>query len=531
MADAPAWAEEARSAATAALDAMPELTGNEEEWRFTAPADLGMTAAEPAGASATATVDLPEVDGRAARLVFTDGGPAPADVAALPDGVIVAELGQALRDHEDLVRERLYSLAGFDDRPCALNAARWEAGTFVYVPRGVHLEMPVEAALTATGAEGRVFGRTLVIVEEGAKATVVDRYLSPDLDGAVTASTVVEMFVADGGELEHVSYIGWGAGVRHQATIRASAGKDARVRSVNVTLGGDVVRVEPTMYCRGTGAAAVHGGLHAHHVAAQGHVHRPHPGVLAGRGADGGLVAHAGAPADVRHVLQLAAVGHEHLHHGGCRDGAVEVGRQVAVDHRGLGALLHDHQRAAEHAALGAGGREGGLHGHLQVHAARHVHERAGLPAGGVQRARAVVEAGQRVQALAHQVLVVAQGLAQLGHDHAIGQRGHIGRRRAAVGEHQARGAAVHLGQVHRGGCAGACGLRGGHAQVGGRGEPPLLLVAGELGHGVQRGGGRAAGLLGPRGCVSQWSPPSAARSGGSARPRTPWAVPWRWAR
>mgnify|MGYP003342763981 CR=1 FL=1 len=48
----------------------------------------------------------------------------------------------------------------------------------------------------------------------------------------------------DGGELEHVSYIGWGSGVRHQATIRASAGKDARVRSVNVTLGGDVVRVE-----------------------------------------------------------------------------------------------------------------------------------------------------------------------------------------------------------------------------------------------------------------------------------------------
>jgi Fe-S cluster assembly protein SufD len=112
----------------------------------------------------------------------------------------------------------------------------------------------VEAALTATGATGRVFGRTLVIVEEGAKATVVDRYLSPDLDGVVNVSSVVELFVADGAELEHVSYIGWGSGVRHQATIRASAGKDAKVRSVNVTLGGDVVRVEPTMYCRGTGS-------------------------------------------------------------------------------------------------------------------------------------------------------------------------------------------------------------------------------------------------------------------------------------
>ena len=254
MADAPAWAEEARTAATAALDAMPELTGTEEEWRFTAPGDIGMAGGESAGGTASGDVALPDPSGRAARLVFVDGAPAPAEVQQLPDGVIVSELGEALREHGDLVREHLYALADFSDRPCALNAARWDAGTFVYVPRGVHLEMPVEAALTATGAAGRVFGRTLIIVEEGAKATVVDRYLSPDLDGVVNASSVVEMFVADGAELEHVSYIGWGSGVRHQATIRASAGKDARVRSVNVTLGGDVVRVEPTMYCRGTGS-------------------------------------------------------------------------------------------------------------------------------------------------------------------------------------------------------------------------------------------------------------------------------------
>lgn len=262
MADAPAWAVEARDEAAAALDALPALDGTEEEWRFTPPDDLGMNGDGATGGSASGTVALPTASGRSARLAFIDGAPAPAEVAALPDGVIVSELGEALAAHEDLVRDRLYSLAGFDDRPGALNAASWDAGTFVYVPRGVEVELPVETVLTATGAEGRVFGRTLVIVEEGAKATVIDRYLSPDLDGAVHASTVVEMFVADGGELEHVSYIGWGRGVRHQATIRAAAGKDARVRSVNVTLGGDIVRVEPTMYCRGSGADARALGLY-----------------------------------------------------------------------------------------------------------------------------------------------------------------------------------------------------------------------------------------------------------------------------
>jgi Fe-S cluster assembly protein SufD len=214
------------------------------------------------GGSASGTVTLPAASGRAARLAFIDGAPAPAEIVELPDGVIVSELGEALAAHEDLVRDRLYSLAGFDDRPGAINAAGWDAGTFVYVPRGVKVEIPIEAILTATGATGRVFGRTLVIVEEGASATVIDRYLSPDLDGAVHASTVVELFVAEGGELEHISVIGWGRGMRHQATIRASAGKDARVRSVNVTLGGDVVRVEPTMYCRGSGSDARALGLY-----------------------------------------------------------------------------------------------------------------------------------------------------------------------------------------------------------------------------------------------------------------------------
>ena len=171
----------------------------------------------------------------------------------LPEGVIVAELGAALAEHEALVRERLYGLVGFDDRPGALNAARWDGGTFVYVPRGVDVELPVEALLTASGAAGRVFGRTLVVVEEGAKATVIDRYDSPDFDAPVNASSVVELYVGQGAELEHVSVIGWGAGVRHHALLRARVDRDARARSVVVTLGGDVVRVEPTLVCAGPG--------------------------------------------------------------------------------------------------------------------------------------------------------------------------------------------------------------------------------------------------------------------------------------
>lgn len=263
MASAPAWAVEARRAADENLTSLPALTGREEVWRFTPPADLALVGDEPeAPAAGPPAPEGSAPDERAGYLSLVDGRPAQPELGALPDGVIVAELGAALAEHEGLVRERLYGLVGFDDRPGALNAARWDGGTFVYVPRGVEVELPVEALLTATGAAGRVFGRTLVVVEEGAKATVIDRYGSPDFDAPVVASSVVELYVGQGAELEHVSVIGWGAGVRHHALLRARVDRDARARSVVVTLGGDVVRVEPTMVCAGPGSDARALGLY-----------------------------------------------------------------------------------------------------------------------------------------------------------------------------------------------------------------------------------------------------------------------------
>jgi Fe-S cluster assembly protein SufD len=263
LASPPAWAEEARQAADEKLTTLPALTGREEVWRFTPPADLALLGPEPeAPAPAPGAAERAAPGERAAFLDLVDGRPAAPSLGDLPEGVIVAELGAALAEHEALVRERLYGLVGFEDRPGALNAARWDGGTFVYVPRGVEVELPVEALLTASGAAGRVFGRTLVVVEDGARATVIDRYGSPDFDAPVVASSVVELYVGQGAELEHVSVIGWGAGVRHHALLRARVDRDARARSVVVTLGGDVVRVEPTMVCAGPGSDARALGLY-----------------------------------------------------------------------------------------------------------------------------------------------------------------------------------------------------------------------------------------------------------------------------
>ncbi len=249
------WAAERRADAERRIADLPVLAGR-EEWRFTRPRDLFLEDAEPTAPGPAGALDVPAAGERSARLTLSDGRPGGVEVGALPDGVVVGELSAALETHESLVRDRLQGLVGADDRAAASNAALWEGGTFVFVPRGVHLELPVETVTTATGAAGRVTTRTLVVVEEGASATVIDRYLSPDLDGKVQASSAVEIYAAQGAEVEHVAVVDWGAGMRHHLIVQAHTGKDARVRSVVVTLGGDVVRVEPTMICAGEGADA-----------------------------------------------------------------------------------------------------------------------------------------------------------------------------------------------------------------------------------------------------------------------------------
>ena len=249
------WATERRAEARQRLEELPELTGR-EEWRFTRPRDLLLEGAEPSAPGTPGGFDAESAGHRAARLALVDGAPGPVSVEDLPEGVVVAELSEALDSHEPLVRDRLQSLIGVEDRATALNAATWEGGLLVHVPSGVEVTLPVEAVTTATGAAARIATRTVVVVEDGAKATVIDRYLSPDLAGPVQASSAVEIIAGDRAEVEHVGVIDWGAGVRHHLTLRAKAGAGAKVRSVIVTLGGDVVRAEPTMILAGEGADA-----------------------------------------------------------------------------------------------------------------------------------------------------------------------------------------------------------------------------------------------------------------------------------
>ncbi len=130
MASPAAWAQEARQAAGERLTSLPSLTGQEEVWRFTQPADLALDGAEPQAPGAVSSVAV-EGGVRAARLRLLDGAPSAPELVEVADGVLIAELGAALEEHECLIRDRLYGLVGFDQRPEALNAAHWDGGLAV----------------------------------------------------------------------------------------------------------------------------------------------------------------------------------------------------------------------------------------------------------------------------------------------------------------------------------------------------------------------------------------------------------------
>jgi hypothetical protein len=116
LASPAAWAQEARQAAGERLTSLPSLTGQEEVWRFTPPADLGLEGPEPEAPGAVSSVAV-EGGVRAARLRLLDGAPSAPELVEVADGVVIAELGAALEEHESLIRDRLYGLVAADAGP------------------------------------------------------------------------------------------------------------------------------------------------------------------------------------------------------------------------------------------------------------------------------------------------------------------------------------------------------------------------------------------------------------------------------
>jgi Fe-S cluster assembly protein SufD len=158
-------------------------------------------------------------------------------------GVVFCDLDVAAERHPDLVEKHLHQLVDTGRTTfTALHAAFRAGGTFVYVPPGVELSAPLQT-LTYLDADGAaVFPRTLLVADEGAEVTFIDRYASPALRGFSDA--IVEIFAGAGSRVRYVNLQDYGDGVTHLAVQRMRLSRDADVKSLGVALGGSLARTE-----------------------------------------------------------------------------------------------------------------------------------------------------------------------------------------------------------------------------------------------------------------------------------------------
>ena len=282
----PEWLTAKRQQGLDLFTSLDVPTEGVEAWKYTrVDVDFDALNPHPKREATTDTTKLPASVQK--RLSSTDVGAflvldgpdvvyrteLPAELTA--KGVIFTDLKTAVEQHADKVQQYLYSVVPAevpDDTTIAapgttpskspdpsegkfsaLAAALWTNGAFVYVPRGVEVELPLGSFRVMSEAGTYTATRTLVVCEENAQVTFIDEQDSEELPGTY-AIGAVELVVKQAARLRYVSIQNWGKGVTHIQRQRGDVERDGTLNSLVVTMGGTLSRTEMQSYLRGQGA-------------------------------------------------------------------------------------------------------------------------------------------------------------------------------------------------------------------------------------------------------------------------------------
>jgi Fe-S cluster assembly protein SufD len=234
-----------------------------EDWKYTDLRALMRDAkplADPPGkaekaAAKTAGALLGDIDAR--RLVFIDGAfvAEMSDAAGLEPGLSVRSLGEALADGDPMLTAHLGKLAPASNVAIALNTALMGDGAVIRIAAGAAIERPVHLIFVASDKPAATFVRSLVVVEAGARAMLIESHEGP-AGADYQSNAVLELLVGDNAHVDHVKIIGEGGDALHVSTLAAAIGAHARFNSFSYTAGGAVVRNQLFLKFDGEGTVA-----------------------------------------------------------------------------------------------------------------------------------------------------------------------------------------------------------------------------------------------------------------------------------
>lgn len=172
-------------------------------------------------------------------------------------GVLFTDMDTALKTYPDIVKQYFSTvIPAADNKLAALNSAVWSGGSFIYVPPGVHVDMPLQAYFRINAQNMGQFERTLIIVDEGAYVHYVEGCTAPTYTTDSLHSAVVEIIVKKGGRARYTTIQNWSSNVFNLVTKRAVAYEDATMEWVDANLGSKLTMKYPSVYMLGKGAHA-----------------------------------------------------------------------------------------------------------------------------------------------------------------------------------------------------------------------------------------------------------------------------------
>ena len=170
-------------------------------------------------------------------------------------GVVFLDMDAGLREHEEIVKKYFCSIIPYQDNKfSALNTAVWSGGSFIYVPKGVKVEMPVQAYFRINAENMGQFERTLIIADEGSSIHYVEGCTAPTYSSDSLHSAVVELIAMPGAYIRYTTIQNWSNNVYNLVTKRGVANENATIEWIDANIGSKLTMKYPSVILKGEGA-------------------------------------------------------------------------------------------------------------------------------------------------------------------------------------------------------------------------------------------------------------------------------------